>query len=457
MLRRGDDCFRLAPDFRAVARRRARPTNLTDRSMDIAMKLVALLLALTTLVLAPPAARSQEMLRIAAVVNDEVISLLDVNARIRLLLLTLNQPESPATFRDMFPQVLRSLIDEKLELQEAKAKGVEIKESEVDSVVAEIEANNHMPSGGLLSYLEQHQVPKDTIIQQIRARLAWQRTVARRLRQTYQVTGDQIDEALEQVKQNRGKPEYLVAEIFLGIDNPEGEAEIAQNADRLVTDIKQGADFHAMARQFSEGATAAAGGDLGWVQLAQLDPKTAETIEHMQIGEVSAPIRTISGYHILWLRERRVNSAPAPAEARITLRRIQLPIGPNTPAAEIDAKKAQLAQATQPIKSCDDVAKIAAELHAPGSTDLGTLRVVDLAPALQSVVADLAIGHASAPVTLDTGLAVLVVCQRTDPGAEAALPSRDDIANRILADKLDGESRKYLRDLRQAAYIDLRG
>src|SRR5438105_15914693 len=84
------------------------------------MKRIALLLAVLAPLLAPAPGRAQEMLRIAAVVNDEVISLFDVNARIRLLLLTINQPESPEAFRQMFPQVLRSLIDERLQLQEAK-------------------------------------------------------------------------------------------------------------------------------------------------------------------------------------------------------------------------------------------------------------------------------------------------------------------------------------------------
>ena len=152
-----------------------------------------------------------------------------------------------------------------------------------------------------------------------------------------------------------------------------------------------------------------------------------------------------------------MNSAPAPADNRIALRRILVPVGPNATAADIAEKKDQIQQAAQPIKSCDDVARVAAELHAPGTTDLGTLRVADLAPAVQSVVADLPIGQASAPIALDNGLAVLVVCQRTDPGGGAGLPSRDEVSNRILSEKLDGEARKYLRDLRQAAFIDLRG
>jgi peptidyl-prolyl cis-trans isomerase SurA len=390
------------------------------------------------------------MLRIAAVVNDEVISLLDVNARIRLLLLTLNQPESPEAFRQMFPQVLRNLIDERLELQEAKAKGVEINDSDVETVIGEIESNNRMPAGGLYGYLEQRQIPRDTIIQQVRARLAWQRVVARRLRQTYQVTADQIDEGLAQIEANRGKPEYLVAEIFLGIDNPEGQDEIQRNAERLVTEIKQGADFPAMARQFSEGASAAAGGDLGWVQSAQLDPQMAEAVEHLQIGEISAPIRTVSGYHILWLRERRVRDAPNPNDVRVALRRILVPL-----AGDADAKKEEVQHATETIKSCDDVSQVATQLGATGNTDLGTLRIADLAPDLQGVVNELPIGKASAPLVANNMLVVVVVCKRSDPSA-VALPSRDDIAQRILGEKLDSESRKYLRDLRQAAYIDVR-
>jgi peptidyl-prolyl cis-trans isomerase SurA len=262
---------------------------------------VALLLAALALLAAIPG-RAQETLRIAAVVNDEVISLFDVNARIRLLLLTINQPETPEAFRQMFPQVLRSLIDERLELQEAKAKGIEVTDSDVDLVVSEIETSNRMPPGGLFTVLAQHHVSKDTLVGQLRARIAWQRTVARRLRQTYTVSADQIDEALAQIKADQGKPEYLVAEIFLGVDSPDVEADVQRSGERLVGEVKQGADFPALARQFSESATSAAGGDLGWVQLGQLDPEIATTIEHMQIGEISAPVRTVTGFHILWLR-----------------------------------------------------------------------------------------------------------------------------------------------------------
>jgi peptidyl-prolyl cis-trans isomerase SurA len=428
---------------------------LDVRSMKGVMKSAALLLAVVALLLAPVTSSSQEMLRIAAVVNDDVISLFDVNARIHLLLLTINQPESPEAYRSLYPQVLRTLIDEHLELQEAKAKGIDVTDSEVDQAVAEIEANNRMPAGGLFTLLAQNRIPKETMISQLRSRLAWQRTVARRLRLTYQVTAEQIDEALVQIKADQGKPEYLLAEIFLGIDNPDLEPDVRANAQRMVTEVKQGADFAALARQFSESATSAAGGDLGWVQLNQLDPEIGAAVDTMQIGSISAPIRTVTGYHVLWLRERRTNAAPNPDDAKVTLRRIVVPMAANAPAADADAKKQAATKAAASIKSCDDTGRVATELGAAAPTDLGALRIADLAPRVQPMVAKLAVGQATEPIALDNGLAIMVVCDRADPAA-ATLPDRDAVAQHLLAEKLDGESRKYLRDLRQAAYIDIR-
>ena len=419
------------------------------------MKSAALLLAVVAFLLAPATGRSQEMLRIAAVVNDDVISLFDVNTRIHLLLLTINQPESPEAYRQLYPQVLRTLIDEHLELQEAKAKGIDVTDSDVDQAVGEIETANRLPAGGLFTLLAKNRIPKETMMSQLRARLAWQRTVARRLRQTYQVTADQIDEALAQIKADQGKPEYLLAEIFLGIDNPDLESDVRANAERMVTEVKQGADFAALARQFSESATSAAGGDLGWVQINQLDPEIGDAVEKMQVGAISAPIRTVTGFHILWLRERRTNAAANPDDTKIALRRIVVPIAAKTAAADLDAKKEAAAKAARSIKSCDDAARVATELGAPAPVDLGTLRIADLAPRVQQTIAKLTVGQASEPIALDNGLAIMVVCERVDPAA-AVLPDRDAVAQRLLSDKLDGEGRKYLRDLRQAAYIDIR-
>src|SRR3546814_18280943 len=73
-----------------------------------------------------------------------------------------------------------------------------------------------------------------------------------------------MDGALARLEANRGRPEYLVAEIFLGVDEPEREAEVRRLAESLVQQIRQGNPFPGIARQFSQAAGAASGGDLGW-------------------------------------------------------------------------------------------------------------------------------------------------------------------------------------------------
>jgi peptidyl-prolyl cis-trans isomerase SurA len=222
----------------------------------------------------------------------------------------------------------------------------------------------------------------------------------------------------------------------------------------VVSEIKKGADFPSIARQFSESASAAQGGDMGWMQMSQLDPEIASALDRMQIGEISPPVRTVTGYHILWLREKRTNAAAAAAgDTRVTLRRLLVPVAAGAP--DLEARTEQAKKAAEAITSCNDLPKVAGELGAAAPTDLGTLKVTDLAPQLQPLVANLQIGHATAPVPVEAGLAIMVVCGRSDPTA-SQLPSRDQVANKLLAEKLDGESRKYLRDLRQAAYIDIR-
>src|SRR6185503_8993660 len=92
----------------------------------------------------------------------------------------------------------------------------------------------------------------------------------------------------------------------LTVDNPESEPQVRATAQRLVQQIRGGAGFGTIARQFSETTASSGEGDLGWVQTGQLDPKIDEALAKMKPGEVSDPIRLVNGYHIIELRDRRL-------------------------------------------------------------------------------------------------------------------------------------------------------
>lgn len=192
--------------------------------------------------------------RIAAVVNDEVISLSDVHARIRLALLNAGAQDSAETRQRLTPQVLRQLIDERLQLQEAKRLGVSVPSKEIDEAIGRIAEQNRMGRPQLEAMLKAQNVPVSTLREQVRALLSWQRVMQRRIRQEVVIGDEEIDAVMQRIKANIGKPEYLVAEIFLAVDSPDQDEEVRRNAERLVEEVRRGGNFAALARQFSQSA-----------------------------------------------------------------------------------------------------------------------------------------------------------------------------------------------------------
>ena len=100
------------------------------------------------------------------------------------------------------------------------------------------------------------------------------------------------------------KPRFRVEEIFMPVDSPEQTDKVKKSRDELESQLRMGAPFAAVARQFSQNPTAAQGGDLGWISPGQLQPELDKVLVDMRPGSVSDPIRAAGGYYILALRER---------------------------------------------------------------------------------------------------------------------------------------------------------
>jgi peptidyl-prolyl cis-trans isomerase SurA len=262
--------------------------------------------------LAPPPARSTE--GIAAVVNDDIISMSDLTARLQLSLVSSGLPNTAETRQRLTPQVLRSLVDERLQLQEASRANISVTDKEINDALGKVAEQNHMQRDQLEKMLSSQGVPRSTLESQIRSTIAWGKLVQRRLRPSIEIGQDEIDQVVQRIQANAGKPEYLAAEIFLAVDSPEREDDVRRLADRLYEQIGQGASFPAVARQFSQSAGATNGGDLGWVQQGQLPEELDTALQQLRPGQATRPIRSITGYHILMLRDERTvggaNSVP---------------------------------------------------------------------------------------------------------------------------------------------------
>jgi len=188
------------------------------------------------------AAIAQETQKIAAVVNDEVISLFDLQSRMSLLLAGSETRDTPETRRRLAPEVLRRMIDEVLQLQEAKRLNITVAEPEIEQAIANIERQNGMPKGGLEAFLAGNGIDKLALVNQVEPQIAWGKVVSRRLRPQIQISPEEINETMARIKAGVGKPEYLLAEIFLRVDDTENEAQIRQVGQRIMQQLQQGAN-----------------------------------------------------------------------------------------------------------------------------------------------------------------------------------------------------------------------
>ncbi len=406
------------------------------------------------LILVGTAVAAAQETRIAAVVNDDMISLGDLQARVKLVLLSSQLPDNDQVRQRVTPQVLRSLIDEKLEMQEAKKYNVIASDDDVNKAFQRLEQQNNLPKGGLEKMLAQHDIPRSTLTDQIRAAIVWNKLIEGKLSSSVSISDEEVKDTLARIKGEIGKSQYRVAEIFLAIDNPSQEADVKALADRLIDQMHQGAAFSAVAQQFSQSPTAAVGGDLGWLTVAELPSDIGQVVQGMQPGQLSAPVRTPAGFYIVGLLDRRTFGKTTASDALLTIMRVMFPFPQN--ATDAEKQKAFLAaqQVSETAKSCDDMRQIGKERAPQTSGEMHDVKIGTLDPRFQELLNSLQMGQPSKPLNVGTGAAVIMLCDRKEPPSE--IPTREQLVDTLTKQRLDTLARRYLGDLRRAAYVDMR-
>jgi len=265
--------------------------------------LLTAVLLLTALALRPAAA--QDSLRIVALVNDDVITAIDLGVRTEMVMASSGAPNTPESRQRLRPQVLRTLIDDRLRQQAADKEGISVPEDRIEERMTQLAQNNNMNLDQFREALRHNNIEPSWLEDQIRTEIAWGMLVNRKFRSNIVITDADIDAAERRLREDAGKTEYRLAEIFLSVDDPNDTETVRESAQRLIEQLKKGSDFAEIARQFSQSSTASTGGALGWLSPADLPPEIATGIQGMQPGTVSDPIRGEGGFHILKLIEER--------------------------------------------------------------------------------------------------------------------------------------------------------
>jgi peptidyl-prolyl cis-trans isomerase SurA len=394
--------------------------------------------------------------RATANVNGTIITSSDVEQRVALVLASNDAQQVPEDeLKRLRLQVLRNLIDETLQIQEAKAQEMEITQAEVTETYSRVAQQRFNGSIEQLdTYLRSVGSSPASLKRQIEGEQAWERLLRRNVTPFVNVSTEEVNEVYDRVVAAKGTSEYRIGEIYLSA-NPTTKTAVSENARRIVEQLRQGGSFVAYARQFSEASTAAVGGDLGWSRLEQLqNPQLEQAAREMAPGQLAGPIEIPGGFSILYLIDRRQIGMADPRDSVLSLKQISIEFAPGTSAEDARTKAQAFAAGVKEIHGCGDAETGAAQFGAQVVTN-DEMKVRDLPEALQATLLQLSIGQATPPYgSLEEGVRVLMLCGRDDPPSEAGDPNREQIAGSIEDERINKRAQRYLRDLRRDAVIE---
>lgn len=390
-----------------------------------------------------------------AIVNGDIITDTDVDHRLALVMIA-NSGRVSAEERDVLRlQVLRNLIDEKLQIQEAAQNEVTVPEEEIDQAYARVAANFRQSKEAFEQFLRENGSSPASIKQQIRAEITWNRLLRRKVEPFINVGDDEVQAVIRKLEEAKGKDEFRVGEIFLSA-TPETQGQVMSDAARIVQQVRSGASFVAYARQFSEASSAALGGDLGWIRAEQLSPALQGVVTALPRGGVSDPIPVPGGVTVIALVDKRQVLSADPSAAILSLKQLTLALPADITEANARKMAASMQEATRNMGGCGKAEGVARSIGAEIVSN-DQLRMGDLPQQLQQILGQMPIGAATPPFgSAQDGLRVLVLCGRDDPPANANLPSFDQVYGQLNDSRVNSAARRYLRDLRRDAVIDYR-
>lgn len=389
-----------------------------------------------------------------AVVNGHVLTGTDIDQRLALIVAAnKGQAIPPEELQRLRAQVLRNLIDETLQIQEARAQKIQVEPAEVQASYARVAAQNFGQDVKKMdAYLKSIGSSPASLKRQIEGELAWQRLLRRNVQPFVNVSNEEVNDVLQRLEASRGTEEYRLGEIYFAA-TPENAAQVEANARRVVEQIKQGGSFVAYARQFSEASTAAVGGDLGWVRLETLPAEMATVARQMQPNQLVGPFPIPGGYEILLLIDKRQVLSADPRDATLSLKQLSISFAPGTRQEEATARVKAFAEGVRTIKGCGDAEAGAARLGAQ-VVENDQIKLRALPEQLQQMMANLQVGQTTVPFgSVEEGVRVLMLCGRDDPQGDAK-PSFEQLMAQIEEERVGKRAQRYLRDLRNDAYIE---
>ena len=389
-----------------------------------------------------------------AIVNDTVITGTDVDQRVAMILALNQYKPNPEELDRLKLQVLRGLIDETLQIQEAKTREITVTPAEIDQSFTRVARNFQKSPTEFSAFLKSVGSSDRSLRRQIEGELAWNRLLRSRVAPFINVGDEEVKSIIDRLKASQGVEEYHLKEIYLST-TPERQQEVFANGQKMIQQMRQGAPFEYFAANFSEASTRAKQGDLGWIRLATLPDTLQAATTQLEIGQIAGPVEVPGGFSILYLVDKRKIGMPDPRDARLSLRQLSIKFPAGTTEAQATQRTSAFATAIQGIRGCGDVSKVATDIGAE-VVDNDSVTIRQLPPQLQDIMLKLQVGQATPAFgSPQEGVRTLVLCGRDDPQT-AAMPDPEQVQAQLEEQRVNLRAQRMLRDLRRDAVVEYR-
>lgn len=402
-----------------------------------------------------------ELDQIVAVVNNDIITKLELEHRINIVSQQIKERKTKLPPKNiMQKQVLEQLIMEMIQLQHARRRGIRINDEAINRVIENIAKDNKMTLSQFRKVLKKDGVSFAEFRQNMRKQMLSEQLRKVEIDRAINVTPQEVDNYLAKVAKSGGnKSEYRLRHILIGL--PEGASpkvikKAEQKANSTLKKLRKGADFGQTAIAVSKGQRALKGGDLGWLNEGQLPGVFVDLIQDMKKGDISDPIRSASGFHIIQLVNTR-NKGKVPKIKQTMARHIL--IRTNQLVSD-DTAKQRLTKLRNRIVAGEDFAKLA-RVHSDDKASgaeggsLGWVNPGAMVPEFEKEMESTKKGNTSQPFRSRFGWHIVQVMSRRqhdNSREQERLQAHRQLRQRKAAEATEN----WMRRIRDEAYVEYR-
>jgi len=403
---------------------------------------------------------AQPLDTIAAVVNDDVIMTSALNARVQQVRQQMegSNVSSMPSENQLRQQVLDRMILEKIQLQMAQRAGLSVGDDQLDAAIQQVAQRDHMTVAQFRRAVEQQGMSYQAVREQIRREIILSQVQQSSVGSLVRVTDAEVDQFMENANQQAGV-QFHVAHILVPLPSDPSDSQVAkarQEIQAIRSQVVNHNDFEALATKSDSNPNGVQGSDLGWRAQNDLPTLFTSQVANMNVGDVSQPIRSASGFHLIKLIGRRGGPQATTVEQ---FRARHILIGTNP-----IRNSQQAYELAQNLRNKLQHGACFAELASQYSTDygsalqggeLGWLNEGETVPAFNQYLEKGPVGQVSPPIQTQFGWHLIEVEGRRQENVTVQ-SERQQARQIIFEHKAEDALQTWLQQIRSQAYVDNR-